>query len=184
MPFLRFKQARTSRSPSTPIVELFEQLEGPLLAYAARITNDAELAQDVVQEAFIKLHQSPTAIETPKAWLYRTVHNLAINQSKRRSREVSLEAARAAPQAAIAESADDLPPGRDLERQELADLARLLIAQLDARSRAVVELKFKEELNYKEIADRLQLSVSNVGYILHHAVKSLADEFNRMGVSK
>jgi len=43
---------------------------------------------------------------------------------------------------------------------------------LDPRSRELIQLKFNEELSYKEISARTGLSTGNVGYLLHHALKS------------
>ena len=62
--------------------ELFTALEDPLLAYALRLTGGREVAEDVVQEAFMKLHAQFESVQTPRRWLYRTVHNLALNQRR------------------------------------------------------------------------------------------------------
>jgi RNA polymerase sigma factor (sigma-70 family) len=59
---------------------------------------------------------------------------------------------------------------------------RLSLETLDTRSRELVRLKFNEGLSYKEIAERTGLSIGNVGYILHHAVKTIALELARNGV--
>ena len=50
----------------------------------------AHRAQDLVQEAFIRLHAQTKVIERPKPWLYRTVHNLAISHHRERSKIVPL----------------------------------------------------------------------------------------------
>lgn len=178
MPFFRLKKRQNTGVVS--IADLFTELEKPLFAYAYRITAEAEVAQDVVQEAFLKLHQSKTAIEKPKAWLYRSVHNLAINTSKRRSKETSFEAS------VISDFDSDVTslPNEELEKNEILGLTRIMINQLDERSRSVVHLKFQEELSYKEISARTGISVSNVGYILHQAVSSLVNEFEKLGLRK
>jgi RNA polymerase sigma-70 factor (ECF subfamily) len=43
-------------------------------------------------------------------------------------------------------------------------------------------LKFDEDLSYKEISERTRLSISNVGYLLHHALKDMAAELKKTGV--
>jgi DNA-directed RNA polymerase specialized sigma24 family protein len=45
-------------------------------------------------------------------------------------------------------------------------------------------LKFEEDMSYRQIAEKTGLSVSNVGYVLHHAIKSLAVELKKIGVGK
>jgi len=182
MPLFRLKKA-SSIPVAVPIETLFTELEEPLLAYAYRITSQIEAAQDIVQDAFIKLHQSRVPIHSPRPWLYRTVHNLAINLSKRASRETSLEQDATQSQACDAATTDTLP-NQNLEHAEIIELAQLFIKQLDERSQTIVRLKFLEGKSYAEIAQTLDLSVSNVGYILHHAVSTLATEFEKLGVRK
>lgn len=64
------------------IEELFMALESPLLAYAIRFVGQVELAEDIVQEAFMRLHAQFEEVREPKKWLYRTVHNLALNHQR------------------------------------------------------------------------------------------------------
>ena len=59
---------------------------------------------------------------------------------------------------------------------------RLSLESLDDRSRELVRLKFNEDLSYKEISACTGLNVGHVGYLLHHALKAIADELARNGV--
>src|SRR5688572_19491735 len=70
--------------------ELFSALESPLLSYALRLLGDRAAAEDVVQEAFMKLHAQFAEVREPRRWLYRTVHNLALNQRRHASKVVRL----------------------------------------------------------------------------------------------
>ena len=64
------------------IEELFAALESPLLSYALRLAGDAGAAEDIVQEAFMRLHAQFSEVREPRRWLYRTVHNLALNHRR------------------------------------------------------------------------------------------------------
>src|SRR6185295_10815019 len=64
------------------IEELFTALESPLLSYALRLVGQLSVAEDLVQEAFMKLHGQFAEVREPKRWLYRTVHNLALNHRR------------------------------------------------------------------------------------------------------
>ncbi|MGY8671682.1 MAG: sigma factor, partial [Verrucomicrobiia bacterium] len=70
---------------------LFVALEGPLLGYAQRLVRDTEAAQDLVQEAFMKLHVKFDEVKLPKSWLFRTVHNRALNHIRDGRKIVPLE---------------------------------------------------------------------------------------------
>jgi RNA polymerase sigma-70 factor (ECF subfamily) len=174
------EQAKT-RPVRETIEELFAALESPLLSYALRLSGELSLAEDLVQEAFMKLHAQFADIREPRRWLYRTVHNLALNQQRQARKVVSMDAQEDA--AGRDEAADPKPlPDEQLVRMEGIGLVRLTLATLDERSRELIRLKFTENLSYKEISSRTGLTSGHVGYLLHHAIKSLAEELTRKGV--
>jgi RNA polymerase sigma-70 factor (ECF subfamily) len=163
---------------------LFRALEEPLLNYALRLLRDQDLAQEVVQEGFVRLHRQTREVREPRSWLYRTIHNLAMNHLRQKARWIP---------ATLSHHANSEPPARDpadmqplpdehLARMEGIGLVRLGLQNLDARSREIVRLKFNEELSYKEIALRTGLTPGHVGYLLHHALKSLAADLQRAGL--
>jgi RNA polymerase sigma-70 factor (ECF subfamily) len=168
-----------------PIEKLFEALESPLLCYALRLLKDRSLAEDTVQEAFMKLHAQFSEVEQPRRWLYRTVHNLALNHRRTSDRVVPFPSPGQTPERAepAAETTDPQPlPDEQIARWEGIGLVRLSLETLDTRSREIVHLKFHEDLSYKEISARTGLTVGHVGYLLHHALKAMAGELAKIGV--
>ncbi|MGE3311400.1 MAG: RNA polymerase sigma factor [Limisphaerales bacterium] len=162
---------------------LFLALEGPLMAYALRLLHHHEMAEDVVQEAFLRLHERVDSVTEPRSWLYRTVHNLAVNQLRAGIRLVSLAGAPTDDAPPEEEPADLQPlPDEQLARWEAIGRVRLGIEGLDSRSRQLVHLKFSENLSYKEIGSRTGLTPGHVGYLLHHAIKSLTDDLTQAGL--
>ena len=167
---------------------LFAALESPLLNFALRYTGERGLAEDVVQEAFMKLHAQFEAVSQPRPWLYRTVHNLALNRRRDAGKTVSFDSLSENSEnenvnASAPETADvALPPDQQIIRLEGIGLVRISLQALDARSREIVRLKFNDELSYKEIAARLGLTTGNVGFILHTALKTIAAELAKTGV--
>src|SRR3954470_23003201 len=155
------------------IEELFVALESQLLNYAFRLLGDRVGAEDVVQEAFVKLHAQFHQVTEPKRWLYRTVHNQALNQRRRSGKIVPF----ACEGEATPDTSDPEPlPDEQIIRWEGIGLVRLSVAGLDERSRELIRLKFDEDLTYKHISERTGLTVSHVGYLLHHALKAVAAE--------
>src|SRR5947208_11755677 len=84
-------RASTEPPEAETIEELFTALESPLLSYALRFVGERSIAEDVVQEAFMKLHEQFEQVREPRRWLYRTVHNLALNHRRASGRIVPLE---------------------------------------------------------------------------------------------
>jgi len=168
--------------PPATVEAWFNALESPLLRYSMKLVQNHETAQDIVQEAFLKLHARFGEIRDPRPWLFRTVHNLALNHLRSGHKIVPLEAP--GRESSPPELADDRSlPHQELERHEAVEQTRLCLLGLDDRSRELVQLKFGEGLSYKEISRRTGLSVSNVGYILHHALKNMANVLDQSGVS-
>ncbi|MDB6023566.1 MAG: polymerase, sigma-24 subunit, subfamily [Pedosphaera sp.] len=165
------------------IEQLFAALESPLLSYACRLAGEISVAEDLVQEAFMKLHAQFDDVREPRRWLYRTVHNQALNYRRQAGKIVSLDLATPSGAPANTELADPQSlPDEEIARWEGIGLVRLSLETLDERSRELVRLKFDENLSYKEISVRTGLKVGHVGYLLHHALKGIADELAKNGV--
>ncbi len=176
-------QANAEAPRFETLEELFAALESPLLRYAGRLLNDHEMAQDTVQEAFLRLHAQFHQVREPRPWLYRTVHNLALNHQRRIVKLQPLDPARDTDAPAATEPADARPlPDEQIARQEGVGLVQSSLKSLDARSRELLRLKFNDDLSYKEMSARTGLTIGHVGYLLHHALKNLASELARRGL--
>jgi len=155
------------------------EYEGLLLRYSARILQDEHAAQDVVQETFLRLFRNWKEPFKPcskmASWLYRVAHNCAVDYLRRQAnREIAhVRHAQEQPEA--------VPPHRGGEPSisEAAEKAAQALQKLSLRERQLVILKVYEEKSYKEISEIMGLSVSNVGYLLHVAMKKLAAELKR-----
>lgn len=167
------------------IEQVFAALESPLLAYARRILGDFNAAEDIVQEAFMKLHAQFQKVLAPQAWLYRTVHNLAIDHQRRSSKIVLVQPSGDDDSSPVNDVSDSQPlPDEQIARWEGIGLVRLVLETLDERSRELIRLRFNEDLSYKEISARTGLTVGHVGYLLHHALKAMAVELEQTEVAR
>ena len=160
---------------------LFAALEEPLLRYAWRFLQDSEAAQDVVQEAFMKLHDQFSKVKTPKSWLFRIVHNMSLNHLRSGKKIVPIEFGEDEPGKVSAVDSKPLPD-EYIARMEAIGQTRLCIQGLDERSRELIRLKFEEDLSYKEMASQLDISVGNVGFILSTTLKQIAADLQKAGV--
>jgi RNA polymerase sigma-70 factor (ECF subfamily) len=155
--------------------QVFEAEESPLLRYAHGLVGQRETAEDLVQEAFIKLHAHWEDVTNPRAWLFRCIRNLALNHLRDHQRESTSEF--------LNDLAADSPdPDQSLGKLEALGTLQLLVSELEPADRQLISLKYHENLKYDQISQRTGLSVGNVGYKLHHALKNLADSLRRLGI--
>lgn len=164
---------------------LFHALESPLLGFAYQMVKDEQLAQDIVQEGFIRLQSCFHEVAQPKAWLYTTVRRMAIDQIRRKRKVVPFTQGDIGEEGPDCDPADAAPtPDEEADTHERIGLLRVCLERLAPRERAIVQLKFVEELSYKEIAVRMEITVGHVGYQLHHALRSLELELKTEGVAQ
>src|SRR5690242_20547055 len=148
MAVMQSEQATTAPPQCETIEELFTALESPLLAYALRLSRELSVAEDMVQEAFMRLHAQFNEVREPRRWLYRTVHNLALNHLRDGNKIVPLKSGTDENGVAGAESADPQPlPDEQIVRLEGIGLVRLSLEALDERSRELIRLRFNDDLS-------------------------------------
>ena len=77
---------------------------------------------------------------------------------------------------------EDETPDALVQRWEVARTLREILDELNETDRTLVKLKYFEGLRYREISTRTGLSVSNVGYRLHHILKGIAERLRPLGI--
>jgi RNA polymerase sigma factor (sigma-70 family) len=164
--------------PAPTLAALFEAEESGLLRFALGLTGRRAVAEELVQEAFLRLHALGAQVENPRAWLYQSVRNLALNHLRDHRRESPLAGTA---EADTTPADTDLPP-EELGRMEALGLVRMLLAEMPPEDRRLLLMKYSTELKYKEISEQTGLSVGHVGYKLHHLLKTLAESLRRAGV--
>lgn len=150
--------------------DALRQYEGPLILYAARITGDLDLARDVVQDTFIRLcAEEPDRLkERIGPWLFRVCRNRALDVRRKENRmaplnEIELDTS----------ESGEASPAITAENRENADQVLRLLATLPPNQQECVRLKFQSGLSYKEISRVTNLTVTNVGFLIHTAIKTI-----------
>lgn len=152
---------------------IIDENQAALLRYAERLLGDDILAQDAVQIAFIKyVKKRPGKLQNHRAWLFKVLRNHCFNILRDQSRkaEIMLDENR------VNSMKHSETPDRKLMHSETEGILRQSINALKPRHKEVVILKLEHDKSYKEIAKILDLSVSNVGFILHSAMKELKND--------
>lgn len=167
---------RTKPAEKPSIESLFEVEETPLLRYAYSMVLRREVAEEIVQDAFLKLHKHWKDISNPRAWLYRATRNLCLNYLRKHKRE------------SLSEDSDSEPSSKDhpddeLGRMEAIGTLKIILEELPPADQALIHLKYHEGLTYGNIGEKLKLGTGNVGYRLHHLLKHLSEALQKAGIS-
>ncbi len=164
----------------------FEQLvvaQTPrMVNLAYRLVGNREEAEDIVQEAFLRLHRSLESFRgecSLTSWLYRIVSRLAIDHLRREKLRRKLFFFRSNnedpdPVELVADSG--LTSVEKLQARETGRRVAAALETLSARQRAVFVLRHQEGLALKEIAAMLQLEEGTIKAHLHRAVRALRAE--------
>jgi RNA polymerase sigma-70 factor (ECF subfamily) len=174
--------ARLAARDPAALREMIARHGGVLHRVAYRMTGDAHDAEDIVQEACLRLwNQAPTiAARHPVGsqaagtlrlggWLQRVVVNLAIDRLRRTRRLSPGE---------VPDNADDAPLADALiEAGERDAQARALVLALPERQRAAIMLTYYEELPNAEAAAAMDMNIKAFESLLHRARTALRQAF-------
>lgn len=168
---------------------LVEEHYDRLFRAARFMCGDPQAAEDLVQETFLAAGETLERFEgrsSAYTWLYGILLNKWRRWLRSRSRRIfSLQAMAWDDEAD--RSADqvesDLPtPADSAEEREAAEQVRRAIEELPADHRAVVTLRFVEDLSYEEIARILGCPLGTVKSRIHYALKKIGKELARVGL--
>jgi len=137
---------------------LFDQLFEGIRSYIYYRTGDIDLAEDLVQDVFIKLWEKRDLVkrETIKSYLYTIAHNMIINQAKRQQVMYNfINKSKVVP-------TEHETPDFLMEKKEFHTYLNQVLASIPEPDRVVFLMNRIEQLKYSEIAERLGLSVKAV----------------------
>jgi len=153
------------------LAELFARHHQELYRYAARFTGDPDLAEDVVQDAFVRLAERPPADDSQlRGWLFRVATTIALDAMRSARRRLALVRERPERQ-----PMGDAPPdpAAALERAETRRRVREALAALGPKERAVLLMR-EEGFMHREIAAAVGTTTQSVGTMIARALEKLA----------
>jgi RNA polymerase sigma-70 factor (sigma-E family) len=143
-------------------VELYEDQFPSMVRLAVALTGSEALAEDLVQDAFVRVHAHWERVVTPTAYLRRAVVNACRSSQRRQARE--RERALAA-----------VEPSVELGADELFDA----LERLPYRQRAAIVLRFYEGLPDADVAEALGCRVGTVASLVHRGLGDLRKVIER-----
>ena len=159
--------------------EIIKRYQGKLMRYAKYLVNDNERASDVVQDAFIKAYINLNSFDTKRkfsSWIYRIVHNEAVNLINKYKKEKPLF------------ENIDFDSGINIEEEytqnEVRKMVKNCLEEMSLLYREPLSLYYLEEKSYKEISDILRIPIGTVGTRINRAKLIMRQICQRKKINK
>jgi len=159
---------------------LMERYENKLTRYGKKFLADNEDIKDLVQEVFIDAYMNIKGFDANRkfsSWIYRIAHNKFINTVKKKWREMifPFDLDLLFPQPIAEETADG-----ELHKQDLKKILDQCLNDISPKYREPIVLYYFEDMDYKEIAEILEIPVSTVGVRLRRGKAILKKLFKQL----
>ncbi len=144
--------------------EIVNRYQDKLMRYAAYLINDKEKATDVVQESFIKAYRNLNGFNINKkfsSWIYRIVHNQAINEAKKYHKESPIEK--------DMDWSSNVNLEEEFDKKQIQEMARKCLNTMPIKYSEPLELYFIEDYSYEDISDILRLPMGTVATRINRA---------------
>jgi len=156
--------SRLKQGDKNALCELYDGLSPAIYTVALRITNDRALAEDAVQELFIKLMKTPPAAELrkPRAYIFKAARNAALDILRKNPSHDDIE-----------EHCDIPAP----QKEEYSDVAEALNS-LPEQQRSIVVMHINAGLKFREIAEITDIPLGTVLWRYKKAITAMKDALN------
>lgn len=168
------------QSSLSKLLAAFVNLRPQLLARAQSRLGSRSLAEDMVQDTWLKLESAPrdTAIDNPAGFIVHIANNLICDHFRKERRRAEIDAE---VQDLIWERADDLSGERNLIGRDQLRLARAALEALPEKTRQIFLLNRLQNVPHRRIAEMFDMSDQAVHYHIRRALEHLAQIRDQIG---
>ena len=163
---------------------IFGLFRGPLYSYLSRTTRDPHLAEDLLQDVFLRMIDNLDRYEESgrfEAWLFRIAANRVRDWARRQSHgeRVGGVAEDDSDETRVVDRPVEAPPEKALIHGEEVRRLEASLARLDDQDRQVLLLRHYGDLSFREIADALDCPLGTVLARSHRALQKLRQMMER-----
>lgn len=160
---LSLKLKNVSKGDIKAFEDIYNDMKKPVMTVIMIVVGNRETAEDLLQEVFVKLYRSPPKdVSKPRAYIFKTAGNLAIDSLRAENRTVSLDECEGYIYADVPDSGEKL----DIERA---------LDQLDEPKRRIVTLHINAGLKFREIAEIMDIPLGTAIWRYNDAIKKLRE---------
>jgi RNA polymerase sigma-70 factor, ECF subfamily len=144
--------------------EIVNRYQDKLMRYATYLINNEEKAADVVQESFIKAYINLNGFNKSKkfsSWIYRIVHNEAMNSVKKYHKETSIDN--------DMDWSSNTNLEEEFDKKQIQEMAQKCLSNIPVKYSEPLVLYFMENYSYEDISDILRLPMGTVAIRISRA---------------
>jgi len=179
---MAYMAIKSLEAQNLQLAALVEEFSTPLVKHLAKNGWSADDANDLAQEAFLRMHkfQQSQELDNAKAFLFTTVNNLAIDQLRRTKLHDKYLLAESLPENTKDDDFRSSPsPERTVAAKQELDQIYALVEQMPTKVKAAFLLHRDQGLRYSQIAAEMGVSSSMVEKYITEALKLLRQEMPR-----
>lgn len=157
--------------------KLFHRFYPGLCGYAESLAGKREIAEEVVQDVFYNVWKNRETLRINRSWqsyLYRSVYNNSMMHLRKKRREHPMDI-RNTPEHEV----DTPDPSEQMQFNEVSELVSRTLEELPEKTREIFRLNRQEGLKYREIAERLSISIKTVEANMGKALKALRNSLEK-----
>lgn len=162
------------KDDSSAFDEIFRKYYSQLCFFSLKIVKSKEAAEEIVQDLFVQFWEKRKTLDiniSLKAYLYRSVYNNSVRQFKSNNKFESINDS----YNSVEDNFTDL-----LEKNEIENSVYNCIEELPEQCKKIFKMSRFEELKYREIAEKLNLSVKTVETQMSRALKYLTTNLKHL----
>lgn len=174
--------ARVQKGDKEVFGALMERYEEKLLRYGRKFLSTHDDIVDIVQDVFVSTYQNIQSFDTSQRfspWIYRIAHNAFVNALKKNSYNPLLLVDF---DTLVSHTAYEDPAPGEREQREMRRMIDKGLNKLSPKYREVLILHYLEDMQYKEIADILQIPSGTVGIRIKRAKEALKGVYKDMNM--
>ena len=157
--------------------EVYKRYQKRLFHFANYILKSNEDAENVVHEVFIKLWENRNSIQKLRSYIFSIAYNTTISLIRKKITEQKfIEHYKSLPESY------EIPVNMDIEYRELKEKADHIIDSLPERQKEVYLLSREQELTYREISEKLNISVNTVENHMVKALRTIRKEMEKLSI--
>lgn len=169
--------SRLMRGDASAFARALDLHWNSLRLYAMRLVGDRDAANDIAQDAFVRLWEARAALRSASigSYLYRVAHNLSVDELRKRAVR-----GRWLMRSEVTSSArSSAGPAEEFDQQELGVAINDALNTLPRRRREIFILAYVDSLSYREIADMMGISQATVKNHIAAALAGVRKELRR-----